>query len=163
MSGLHSHALSFYRSQNVLGWSKFFVPDQKCIYILYQSQKFCARQKDDLHTNHGLAQNIWTGTKHFGTCKRTRHEIPNSLICMIIKYSLLTNINKFSFVSMGWTRAQFSTFFTPKTITKILEKNWVEFLKWLFKKNFAYVSYCLPCLRAGVAVPDSTIPCHKHK
>ena len=30
-------ALSFYRSQNVLGWSKFFVPDQKFIYILWQS------------------------------------------------------------------------------------------------------------------------------
>ena len=37
-------------SQNVLGWSKFFVPDQKSIYILWQPQKFCARQKDDLHS-----------------------------------------------------------------------------------------------------------------
>ena len=45
-----SNALSFYRSQNVLGWSKFFVPDQKFIYILWQSQIFCARQKDDLHS-----------------------------------------------------------------------------------------------------------------
>ena len=44
-----SYALSFYRSQNVLGWSKFFVSDQKFIYILWQSQIFCARQKDDLH------------------------------------------------------------------------------------------------------------------
>ena len=25
----------------------FFVPDQKFIYILWQSQTFCARQKDD--------------------------------------------------------------------------------------------------------------------
>ena len=45
-----SYALSFYRSQNVLGWSKFFVPDQKFIYMLWQSQTFCARQKDDLHS-----------------------------------------------------------------------------------------------------------------
>ena len=45
-----SYALSFYRSQTVLGWSKFFVPDQKSIYILWQSQTFCARQKDDLHS-----------------------------------------------------------------------------------------------------------------
>ena len=44
------NALSFYRTQNVLGWSKFFVPDQKFIYILWQSQNFCARQKDDLHS-----------------------------------------------------------------------------------------------------------------
>jgi hypothetical protein len=42
--------LSFYRSQNVLGWSKCFVLDQKFIYILWQSQTFCARQKDDLHS-----------------------------------------------------------------------------------------------------------------
>ena len=28
----------------------FFVPDQNFIYILWQSQKFCARQKDDLHS-----------------------------------------------------------------------------------------------------------------
>jgi hypothetical protein len=47
---IQSYALSFYRSQNVLGWSKFFVPDQKFIYILWQSQKFCARQKNDLHS-----------------------------------------------------------------------------------------------------------------
>ena len=45
-----SYALSFYTSQTVLGWSKFFVPDQKFIYKLWQSQKFCARQKDDLHS-----------------------------------------------------------------------------------------------------------------
>ena len=43
-------ALSFYRSRNVLGWSKSFVPDQKFIYLLWQSQKFWARQKDDLHS-----------------------------------------------------------------------------------------------------------------
>ena len=85
--------MSFYRYQNVLCWSKFFEPAQKFIYILRQSQTFCARQKDDLHsaklffcatTNvfdealkcsqiFGLAKKIWTGTKHFGTCKRTRH------------------------------------------------------------------------------------------
>ena len=47
---LKIYALSFYRSQNVLGWSKYFVPDQKFIYILWQSQNFCARQKDDLHS-----------------------------------------------------------------------------------------------------------------
>ena len=41
-------ALSFYRSQNVLGWSKFFVLEQKIICVLWQSQTFCARQKDDL-------------------------------------------------------------------------------------------------------------------
>ena len=43
-------ALSLYRSQNVLGWSQFFVPDQKFIYILWKSQTFCARQKNGLHS-----------------------------------------------------------------------------------------------------------------
>ena len=36
--------------QNVLCCSKFFVPDQTCIYILWQSRTFCARQKDNLHS-----------------------------------------------------------------------------------------------------------------
>ena len=47
---LKTYALSFYRTQNVLCRSKFFVSDQKFIYILCQSQTFCARQKDDLHS-----------------------------------------------------------------------------------------------------------------
>ena len=47
-NALLSIALSFYRSQNVLCWSKFFVSDQKFIYILCQSQRFCTRQKYDL-------------------------------------------------------------------------------------------------------------------
>ena len=45
-----SYALSFYRFQIVLGWSKYFVPDQKFIYILWQLQTFCARQKYDLQS-----------------------------------------------------------------------------------------------------------------
>ena len=47
---INNYALSFYRSQNFLGWSKCFVPDQKSIYILWQSQTFFAKQKDDLHS-----------------------------------------------------------------------------------------------------------------
>ena len=76
-----------------MGWSKFFVPDQRFIYILWQSQTFCTRQKDDLHSVNcflcwhksfwrgtkwsqifGLTLKIWTGTKHFATCKRKRHK-----------------------------------------------------------------------------------------
>ena len=49
-NSLDTNALSFYRSQNVLCWSKFFEQAQKFIYILCQSQTFCARQKDDLHS-----------------------------------------------------------------------------------------------------------------
>ena len=33
---------------------------------------FCAGTK--VFEIFGLAQKIWTGTKHFGTCKRTRHK-----------------------------------------------------------------------------------------
>ena len=43
-------ALSFYRSQNLFGQSKVFVSDQKFIYILCQSQTFCARTKEDLYS-----------------------------------------------------------------------------------------------------------------
>ena len=109
---LQSFALSFSRSQNNFGYSKFFVPDQNFIYILWQSQTFCARQKNDLHSvkkflcRHksfwrgtkcslifGLAQKIWTGTKHFGTCKRTRHQ------CLCEKFGtkkpILLNANHF--------------------------------------------------------------------
>jgi hypothetical protein len=42
--------MTYDRSHNVLGWFKFFVPDQKFIYILWQSQTFWARQKDDFHS-----------------------------------------------------------------------------------------------------------------
>ena len=56
------------------------VPDQKHRYILCWLQNFSARQKDDFRLYlvnskcfSGLAQKNWTGTKHFGTCRRTRH------------------------------------------------------------------------------------------
>ena len=63
-------ALSFYRSQNVLGWSKFFVLDHKFIYILWQSQTFCARLKDNLHSVKlvfvpaQMQLNFWAGSKN---------------------------------------------------------------------------------------------------
>ena len=49
LGNLNTYALSFHRSQNVLSWSKI-VQEQKFIYILWQSQTFCARLKDDLHS-----------------------------------------------------------------------------------------------------------------
>ena len=45
-----TYALSFYRSHNVLCRSKFFVSDQKFIYILWQTQTFWVRLKDDLQS-----------------------------------------------------------------------------------------------------------------
>ena len=70
--------------------SKFFIPDKILVHILCQFQTFCAKPKDDFHSVNsvfvparkfwsstkcnsisGLAQNIWSGTKHFGTCRRT--------------------------------------------------------------------------------------------
>ena len=50
-----TYALSFYSSKNVLCWSKFFEASQKIVYLLCQSQTFCARQKDDLHSVKWLA------------------------------------------------------------------------------------------------------------
>ena len=81
-----TYALSFYRSQNGLCISKF-VLDQKFIYILCQTKRWFAFSKTGAHIGtkvfeealikcsqiFGLTQNIWTGTKHVATCKRTRH------------------------------------------------------------------------------------------
>ena len=39
------------------------MPNQKFIYILWQSQKFCARQKDDLYS---VKLAFCAGTKVFG-------------------------------------------------------------------------------------------------
>ena len=80
------NALSFYRSQNVLGWSKFFVPDQKFIYILWQSQTFCARQKDDLHSVKLVfvpAQKFLKRNKTFWDLKkRTRRYCLICILCL---------------------------------------------------------------------------------
>ena len=92
------NALSFYRSQNVLGQSKFFCASQtKNLFTC------CGSQKDDLHSvklvfvcrrhkrfwrgtkcsqSFGLAQKIWTGSKHFGTCKRTRQKYSSWLMTL---------------------------------------------------------------------------------
>ena len=53
-----------------------FVPVKKMICI--QKNWFLCRHKSfwrgtKCRQIFGLAQKIWTGTKHFGTCKRTRH------------------------------------------------------------------------------------------
>ena len=58
------------------GSHKHFVPDKKMICI--QKNWFLCRHKSfwrgtKCRQIFGLAQKIWTGTKHFGTCKRTRH------------------------------------------------------------------------------------------
>ena len=44
---LPTYALSFYRFQKILGWSKFFVPNLRLIYMLCKSQTFCARPIDE--------------------------------------------------------------------------------------------------------------------
>ena len=58
---------------------KHFDPDKKMICI--QQNWFLWRHKSFWRGTKcsqifGLAQKIWTGTKHFGTCKRTRHYCP---------------------------------------------------------------------------------------
>ena len=75
--------------------SKFLCQTKNlCTYCGSHKHSFCARQKDDLHSVtlvfvpalkflknqiFGLAQNIWTRTKHFETCKRTRHMFINTI------------------------------------------------------------------------------------
>ena len=57
-------------SQNVLGWSKFFVADQKFIFVLWQSQTFCARQKDDLHSVELVFEKALNAVKFLGLLKK---------------------------------------------------------------------------------------------
>ena len=86
--------MSFYRSQNVLCRSKFFVSDQKFIYILCQSQTFCARQKDDLHSvklvfvpaqkflkRHYMQSNFGAGSKKFGPAQNICNALGPKMFC----------------------------------------------------------------------------------
>ena len=64
-----------YQSKKLFTY-KIFVPDKKMICI--QENWFLCRHKSFWRGTKcsqilGLAQKIWTGSKHFGTCKRTRH------------------------------------------------------------------------------------------
>ena len=66
---------------------KHFVPDKKMICI--QQNCFLCRRKSFWRGTKcsqifWLAQKIWTGTKHFGTCKRTRHKSYSSLLFWLI-------------------------------------------------------------------------------
>ena len=73
--------------------------------------------------NFGQTQKIWTGTKHFGTCRRTRHKLsplqkpkqkPNSQfwrvkiqICCIVRsfhWTTFTNSKKLIHKTMIWAR-----------------------------------------------------------
>jgi hypothetical protein len=72
-----TYASSFYRSQNILGWSAFFGPGQKLVYILCQSQTFCVTPINDFHSGnlvfvlaqkflkrHHIQLYFWTGPKN---------------------------------------------------------------------------------------------------
>ena len=92
-------------AQKVLCRSKYFVPDQKFIYILCQTKRwfafsklvFCASTKvfeETLNTVKFLGWlkqfGFWTGTKHFGTCKRTSHKTLKNVEKLEIKEKCLT-------------------------------------------------------------------------
>ena len=74
----------------VLSWSNFFVPDQKftycgshknfvpdkkmiCIQFMFMCQHKSFLRGTKCSQIFGLTQKIWTSTKFFETCKRTRH------------------------------------------------------------------------------------------
>ena len=74
------YALSFYRSQNIAR-TKTYLHIVAVTNILCQTKRwfafskinFCFWRGTKCSQILGLARKIWTGTKHFGTCKRTRH------------------------------------------------------------------------------------------
>ena len=68
----------------IRNWCLVLLQAPKCFVLV---QFFCARQKDDLHSvklvfvpaqkvlkRNYMQSNFWSGSKHFGTCKRTRHK-----------------------------------------------------------------------------------------
>ena len=60
----HSNALSFYRSQNVLGWSNFFVPDQ-C-----QTKKLFAFSKIGFFAGTKVFEEALNAVKFLGWLKK---------------------------------------------------------------------------------------------
>ena len=69
------YALSLYRSQNNLGWFKYFVLDQKLNFFQCHSKLFCAGTKtksSKCKSSFGLAQKFWDCHNiqlNFGTCR----------------------------------------------------------------------------------------------
>jgi hypothetical protein len=84
----------------------------------------------------GLAQNIWTGTKHFVTCKRTRHYRSQNVLgwskCFVPDQKFIYIFELF---------IPFSFFILAYEVTKILRNSLFTFL--LF---FILLNFCLACL-----------------
>ena len=138
------NALSFYRSQNVLCWSKCFVPDKMMICI--QLNWFLCRHKrfwrgTKCSQIFGLAQNIWTSSKHFGTCKRTRHKC-NSIFGLSQNIWTSTkhfgtwrrtrpNLTAEAIRFKGWHRSQILHHFIRQVLSMWISdrRNWITYLK----------------------------------
>ena len=145
----HSNALSFYRSQNGLGWSKFFVPDQKFIYILWQSQTFCAWQKNDLHSVKLIfvpAQKFLKRLKKFGSAQNILGPVKGQGITLsFLIHTLLKIRGTFSCPNLFWTYRR--TLFHRSQLNIRLEtihilrqqKEW--FRNWQFLLTFSL--YCI--------------------
>ena len=69
--------------------SKTFVPANKTIllnanhYFVWHKMFVTGTIRKQIF---GPTQNIWTGTKHFGTCKRTRHKFPKSAVYQLFDF-----------------------------------------------------------------------------
>ena len=83
---------------NILCWFKLFGIDQKLIYILCQSQTFCATPKDDFHSvnldfvlaqkflqRHSMQLNFWTDSKNLDPHK-TFQDLQKDKTYKILKY-----------------------------------------------------------------------------
>ena len=82
----------FTGSKIIFGLVQVFCARPNFFYILWQSQTFW--RGTNFSQIFGLAQNIWTSTKHFGTCKRTRHKLeqvlkPNAIV---IEFEKIINV-----------------------------------------------------------------------
>jgi hypothetical protein len=79
VASFYTLVLSFYRSQNVLGWSKIFVPDQKSyLHFVAVTNILCQTKVFEMALNavkflgwlnkFGSAQNIFGPVKGQGIC-----------------------------------------------------------------------------------------------
>ena len=92
------------------GSHKRFVPNKKIICIqdncsLSSQKSFWKGTK--CKQIFGLSQKIWTGTKHFGTCKRTRHKTPFD--CVYLKYLMIVKLSIPAVEKLTWPWVKWST------------------------------------------------------
>ena len=150
-------ASSFYRFQTILGCSKFwytfcasptkhFVLCQKMISIQCQHKYFL--RGTECNQIFRLAQKIGAGTKHFGTCRKTRHKLINCSVSSSnqsknnFMFALCTKlVNQQRITIKFWLITWSSHIFTNPESTNLQKSHEIDFV-YLFLMIGAQIEYC---------------------